>query len=165
MRRFLSILIPVQLALLAGCSTLPFDSTENSSWKADRIGKLRGTIKIISVSADKSGEWHSLEKEISDLLPLLFLEESYRVVQASAEADYCAEVNAREREYPVGWRTKRSVSIEVRIWRGNENGPLPLSAGRSMIQGKQSLASSKTTSAMLRTAIKKAVRGLDKPEA
>ena len=160
MRRFLSIIIPVQLALLAGCSTLPLDSSENSSWSQSGIGKLRGTIRIISVSADKSGEWGSLEKEIADLLPLLFSEESYRVVPASEEADYCAEVKAREREYPVGWRTKRSLSVEVRLWRGNTSGPLPLSAGRSLIQGKQSLASSKTTSAMLRKAIKNAIRGL-----
>ena len=165
MRRFLSFLIPVQLLLFAGCSTFPPDSSENSSWKADGIGKLSTTIKISSVSADKSGDWNSLEKEIADLLPLLFREESYRVVPASEDADYRAEVKAREREYPVGWRTKRSLSVEVRLWRGNESGPLPFSAGRAMIQGKQSLASSKTTSAMLRTAIRKACRGLEIPEA
>jgi len=160
MKRLLSILIPVQIALFMGCSTFPLDSAENSSWTSGRIGKVKGTIRIISVSAEKSGEWGSLEQEINDLLPLLFLEKSYRVVPASGEADYCVEVKAREREYPIGWRTKRSVSVEVRLWKGKVNGPLPLSVGRSMILGKQSLASSKTTSAMLRKAIKKALRGL-----
>jgi len=165
MRRFLPVLIPVQLALLIGCSSFPPDSTENSSWSPDRISKIRGTIRIVSVSAEKSGDWGSLEKEINDLLPLLFSEELYVVLPASEEADYLVDVKAREREYPDGWRTKRSLSVEVRFWRGNVNDPLPLSAGRSLIQGKQSLASSKTTSSMLRKAIKKAIGGLKVPEA
>ena len=145
------------LGVLPGCSSLPFDPPENSGWTGT-IERVRGSVRIVSVSAERSGEWGSLEKETRDLLPLLFSEESYRVV--SGNADYSAEVNVREREYADGWRTKRSLSVEVRLWAGEGSEPLPLSAGRSLIQGKQSLASSKTLSDMLRKAVKNVVAGL-----
>ena len=165
MKRLHSILTAALLVFLAGCSTFPFDSAESSSWKAEKPDKLKGTVQVISVSAEKAGEWGSLEKEATDLLPLLFLEESYRVVSDSEKADYSADVKLREREYPDGWRTKRSLSVEVRLWAGNADGPLPLSAGRSLNQGKKSLASSKTLSVMLHKAIRNAVRGLGKKSA
>ena len=143
-------------------SCVSFDSSESSSWAFGKEGNSRGTIRIISVSAEKSGEWGTLEKEISDLLPLLFSEEAYLVVSPSAQADYSAEVKVREREYPNGWQTRRSLSAEVRLWAGDgfAGQPLPLSAGRALNQGKQSFASSKTLSAMLRKAVKNAVRSL-----
>jgi hypothetical protein len=159
----IGMLIFIQAAFFSGCSSFSVDSTENSSWKPDEIEKAKGTIRIVSVSADKAGEWGSLEKEINDLLPLLFSEESYFVVPASEEADYSVEVKAREREYPEGWRTKRSLSVEVRLWAGNSDGPLPLAAGRSLIHGTKSLASSKTLNTMLRKAIRLAVRRLGAP--
>ena len=153
------------------CSSLSFDSSQSSQWGRD-IKKVRqnskGTVRILSVSADRSGEWNSLEREALDLLPLLFSEKSYRVVSQSQAADYSAEVKLREREFADGWRTKRSLSAEVRIWANNAAAllagdtfePLPLSAGRSLIQGKKSLASSKTLTSMLRKAVRNAVRGL-----
>ena len=152
------------LAIFGSCTSFSVDSFENSSWAMRDRGDVMGTVRIISVSAEKSGELGSLEKEISDLLPLLFSEEAYLVIPSSSRADYSAEVKVREREYPHGWQTQRSLSAEVRIWAGEEGGPsgqpLPLSAGRALIQGKKSLASSKTLSGMLRSAVKNAVRGL-----
>ena len=142
-----------------GCSSLPFDTYGSSRWAGDIVNVL-GSVRIISVSAERSGEWGALEKEARDLLPLLFSEESYRVVSHSAGADYSADIKLREREYADGWRTKRSLSVEVRLWKGDVIEPLPLSAGRSLIQGKQSLASSRTLSYMLRKAVRNAIRGL-----
>ena len=144
---------------LGGCSSLPFDLSQDSRW-AGVIKKEKGTVRLISVSAERSGEWSSLEKEITYLLPLLFSEESYRVVSASAAADYSAEVMVREREFADGWRTKRSLSAELRLWADNAYGPLPLSAGRSLVLGKQTLSSSRTLCSMLRKAVKNAVRAL-----
>ena len=149
------------LIVLGSC--VSFDYLESSSWAADR-GKVRGTVRIVSVSADKPGEWGSLEKEINDLLPLLFFEEEYAVVSLSSRADYLAEVRVREREYPDGWKTVRSLSAEVRLWAGDGSAGqiLPLSAGRALNQGKQSFASSKTLSVMLRKAVRNAILGLEK---
>ena len=159
--------------VLGSCISFSFDSKENSSWAAmekENSGRgWQGTVRIVSVSAEKSGEWGSvspflLEKEMGDLLPLLFSEEAYLVVSPAAEADFYAEVKVREREYPDRWQTKRSLSAEVRLWsdaaEGSVSQPLPLSAGRALLNGKQSLASSKTLSSMLRKAVKSALQGL-----
>ena len=149
--------------LLIFGSCVSFDSSESSSWAAGKE-EGRGTIRIISVSVERSGERGALEKEINDLLPLLFSEEAYLVVPSSVRADYAAEVKVREREYPDGWQTKRSLSAELRLWidDGSCGEPFPLSAGRALNNGKQSLASSRTLSAMLRKAVKNAIQGLPK---
>ena len=163
--KFSKILFAVSvLALLGSCASYPFDSQENSSWAAGTGKKVKGSIRIISVSAERSGEWGALEKEAADLLPLLFSERGYHTVSVSSPADYSAEVRVREREYPDGWNTKRSLSAEVRLWAGEEEGslviPMPLSAGRALNHGKQSFSSSKTLTAMLRKAVKNAINGL-----
>ena len=162
MRHRVLFLLLLCISVFGGCSSLPFDSSEDNSWPADLRGNIKGTVRIVSVSADKAGDWLSLEKEINGLLPLLFYEESLLVVPAGVKADYAAEVTVREREFPDGWQTRRSLSAEVRLWAGEDTGAemLPLSAGRSLVQGKQSLASSKTLSAMLRKALRNAVNGL-----
>jgi len=148
------------LFLFGSCST--FGSSENSAWVTANNEKINGTVKLVSVSAEKSGEWGSLEKEISGLLPLLFLEESYLMVSPGEKADFKAEVRVREREYSSGWQTKRSLSVELRLWAADTDGPLPLSAGRALADGRQSLASSQTLGNMLRKAVKNAVSGLPK---
>ena len=145
------------------CSSFSVSSSEESSWAAEQIEQVKGSIQIISVSVERSGEWGSLEKEITGLLPLLFLEEFYLVVPSAAGADYSAGVIVREREYPDGWQIRRSLSVEVRLWAGNTDEPLPLTAGRSLSNGRKSLASSKTLSSMLRKAIKGAIGGLPGP--
>ena len=147
-------------AVLAGCSSLPPDSRQDSSWRVKERRKIKGTIHIASVSADRYGEWGSLEKELKVLAPLFFLEYKYHAVSPSVPADFTAELTVREREYPRGWQTRRSLSAEVRIWKGDADGPLPVSAGRALITGKQSLASSKTLNRLFRKALKNAVRGI-----
>jgi len=148
------------LIVLGSC--VSFDTSGKSFWATGGMEKARGSIQIVSVSAEKSGEWGLLEKEVRDLLPLLFFEKGYITVSHDEQADIFAEVTVREREYIDGWKTRRSLSAEVRL-RAGENflsQPLPLSAGRTLSNGKQSFASSKTLSAMLRKAVKKAVNGL-----
>ena len=142
------------------CSSFPFGSSGSSAWAAGSGGKTMGTIRIASVSAERSNEWGSLENEISGLLPLLFLEEHYLVVSPDEKADYSADVKVREREYILGWKSRRSLSVELRLWAGEVNGPLPLAAGRALNHGNMSFASSKTLNAMLRKAVKNAVSGL-----
>ena len=160
MKYFKFLLFIPALAILGSC--VSFDSSESSSWAGGDSKKVKGTIRIVSVSAEKRGEWGVLENEISALLPLLFFEEACLVVSPSDPADYSAEVTVREREYTDGWQTRRSLSAEARLWAddGSSGLGLPVSAGRALNQGKQSFASSKTLSTMLRKAVKNAVRGL-----
>jgi hypothetical protein len=142
------------------CSSFPPSSSK--TWAEKEKEKARGSIRIVSVSAEKPGDWTSLEKEINTVLPLLFSKEALIVVSRENEADYSADVTVREREYINGWQTKRSLSAEVRIWDGDNSEPLPLAAGRYLIQGKQSIASSKTLVFMLKKAVKNATKGLPK---
>ena len=148
------------LAVFGSC--VSFFPPGNASWETGTMESARGSIRIVSVSAEKSGEWGLLEKEVNDLLPLLFFEERYVTVSHDEQADVFAEVTVRERDYIDGWKTRRSLSAEVRIWADNDflSRPLPLSAGRALSNGRQSFASSKTLSTMLRKAIKNAVNGL-----
>ena len=155
-----SLLLFGQIILWTSCSSFPVDIPTNTAWATKDMERARGTIRIISVSVERSGEWGSLEKEIRELLPLLFYEESYLVVSPSARADFTGEVVVREREYADGWRTRRSLSAELRLWAGEEFEPLPLSIGRSLIQGRQSLGSSKTLTNILRRVVRNAARGL-----
>ena len=163
--KYLRFLLIFALLILGSCffgSCVSFDFSKSSSWTAGNREKAMGTVRIISVSVEKSGEWGSLEKEVSDLLPLLFFEEGYVTVSPDMDAAYFVEVKVREREYPDGWKTQRSLSAEVRIWAGDDSSaqPLPLSAGQALNNGKQSFASSRTLSAMLRKAVGNAVSGL-----
>jgi len=162
--KYFSLFLIFALAALGSC--VSFNSSQSSSWAAGNREKARGIIRIISVSVEKPGEWGLLEKEINDLLPLLFFEKHYITVSADEKADYLVEAAVREREYPDGWKTRRSLSAEVRIWVSDDvsEQPLPLSAGRALSNGKQSLASSRTLSAMLRKAVKNAVSGLPRQE-
>ena len=150
----------LSLAIFGGC--VSFYSNGNSSWAAGNREEARGAIQIVSVSAERSGEWGLLEKEVKDLLPLLFFEKGYVTVSPDGHADIFAEVIVREREYIDGWKTRRSLSAEVRLWGREEfpDQPLPLSAGRVLNNGKQTFASSGTLSAMLRKAVRSAIKGL-----
>ena len=155
------ILVFIFLTIFGSCVSTSFNSANSSSWKAKESEKAKGTIRIISVSAEKSGEWGTLEREVKELLPLFFSEKAYVTVSPAGEADYTAEVRVREREYPKGWKTKHSLSVEVRLWAGEDEGkPLPLTAGRAQNLGKKSFSSTKTLSTMLRRAVRNAVRKL-----
>jgi len=163
MKNLKSILIAViAIILLGSCASLS-SSSETASWKAVKRTKGRGTIRITSVSAEKPGEWGSLEKEVNALMPLLLYENRYITVSSDVPADYSAVVTVREREYLIKWKTRRYLSAEVRIWAGDDvyNQPLPLSTGRVLLyHEKPGFVSSGTLSVMLRRAVRNAVSGL-----
>jgi hypothetical protein len=164
------------LALLfASCEALPFDYSRSQSWfipksafYAHNGGKLlRGSICIAAVKVDRTGGWDSIEKEFAALAPLYFWEQGCRVVPDGEDADYTAEIQAREREYNSGWRTRRSLAVEVRLWKREADAAadpavsrLPLAAGRVIAIGERSLSSSDTAGNMLAQAVKKAVKKL-----
>jgi hypothetical protein len=168
MRTLLTLLLPG--LLLFSCDSLPVNYSVSRSWLMSE-GKgiiphtTRGTIKVIGVSVDRSGGWDSVEKEAAALAPLFFWERGYRTVGGDETADYAADIQAREREYNLGWHTRRSLAVEVRIWAaGDGESPggaditqkLPLAAGRVVSIGDGSFSSSTTTGRMLSAAIRTA---------
>jgi hypothetical protein len=81
------------------------------------------TLQLGSIQIDKSASY-SVEHEVAVLLPLLFIEKHLVFPGGGAEADYIVDVHGSERDYPVGWETRKSMSMEVYI-RRNKPGALP----------------------------------------
>jgi hypothetical protein len=173
------------------CSTisLALAIPSKESWSSRKTA-VKGTVSLGAVSVDTVSVWNSLEREIAGILPLLLLEKGYRVPDGNAlpadaaahgsggeiagqdilldknsSADFTADVSLIEREYMEGWQTKRSISVELRIWDAGKTAPppaLPLAAGRAMLAGSTSLASSQTANKLLRLALSQALSSLEK---
>jgi hypothetical protein len=148
---------------LVSCSSLP--SASRKAWSVSRLKKTGPTVRLENVSVDRPGGWVSIEEELANLTPLILLERGLLVSADPEETDYAADVRAWERDYTQGWKTKRSIVMEVRFWK--EQGPdsltyrgTPLAAGRVTYQGKKSLVSSRINGSMLKSAVKKAIRAL-----
>jgi hypothetical protein len=148
------------IALVSSCSSISqaFAFQSKESWSS-REGAVRGTVSLENINVDTVSNWNSLEREIAGILPLLFLEKGYRFLEKGG-TDFTAEVSLIEREYMEGWQTKRSISVELRIW-GAEKTALPLAAGRAMLSGSKSLASSQTANKLLRVALSQALLSLE----
>jgi len=160
MKKFLIVfLLPF---IFLSCESLPINYSRSQSWlTSDNSSQM--TISLLSVQVDRAGGWDSVEKEIIDLAPLYFWNNGCRVVAVDEAPCYAAEIQAREREFSQGWRTRRSLAIEVRIssYKGSASAAkLPLAAGRVVAIGERSLSSSDTTGRMLSKAIAKAVKEL-----
>ena len=154
-------------SFLFSCSSIADIFSVSQSWAIPE-GSAAGevamqTIKLAGITIDRLGGWDSLEREVIALAPLYFWEHGYRM--AEQNADYAAHISLREREFATGWRMRRSLAIEVRIWDGKEgampaaelSGKLPIAAGRVVTVGDKSFSSSKTTGRMLALAIGKAI--------
>jgi len=160
------------LSILLSCEALPVNYSSGQSWsisKSDETDKTRTTLTILSVQVDKSGGWDSVEKETAALAPLFFWDSGCMVVAAEKEPSYAAQIHIREREYNSGWKTKKSLAVEVRIWEYKdipENTgtffahKLPAATGRIVASGDESFSSSETTGRLLSKAIDKAVKEL-----
>ena len=164
-------------ALLLSCEALPINYSRSQSWLMPGIAhnaqdsgeahdKSWTTITLLGVQVDRKGGWDSVEREVANLAPLFFWNQGCRVVAGDEQPVYAADVQVREREFYRGWRTKRSLAVEVRIW-DFRNAPaktqdqkLPLAAGRVIAMGERTLSSSETTGRMLSMAIKKAAKRL-----
>ena len=147
------------------CDTMPSGYSGSESWSmpdnAKTKTKIWGTIKLAGVSVDRSGGWDSIEKEVTALAPLYFWKQGCRLAGPDDRADYTARISLREREYSLGWHTRRSLSVEVMVWAGTSpEESLPIAAGRVVAIGNRSFASSKTTSEMLSGAIEKTAQKL-----
>jgi hypothetical protein len=154
------------LFIVCACGSFPFQWFGTQSWNLES-GEHLPSIHIFEISADISGVRTAVEKEITALAPLVFWEQGFVFTETGEAADYEADICIREREYVSGWKTRRSLAAEARIWRAGERsqGALPLAAGRVTSAGDESFSSSKICGRMLTLAIKKAVSALRKGEA
>jgi hypothetical protein len=150
------------LVVLAGCVSL--GSSPGNSWSSTKRSKIAGALELENVSVDKPADRTSVEKEIRGRAPLFFLERKYLLVPEGEPAPYRVNIRAIEREYISGWKTRRSVSVEVFILQNGEGArdPVPLASGRAAGTGNISLSSSPVLDRFLRTAVKRAVGALKK---
>jgi hypothetical protein len=150
------------LAALVSCGSLPFDYSRARSWTSGK--EIAGTVRILGTSVDRGGGWDSVERELAALVPLVLGEAGYRLAAENERADFVLDIKAREREYSSDWRTRRSLSMELRIWTEEPGASyeqrLPLAAGQVISTGNASLSSSETLSRMLQQAVKKALKAL-----
>jgi hypothetical protein len=151
-------------ACAISCESMPINYSRTQSWFL-KEKPVWGTVTLLGVTVDRIGGWDSVEQDITGLAPLFFWEAGYRMIPGGSPADYAADIQLREREYRSGWRTKRSLLVEVRIWPHGDGSAgrtayaetLPLAAGRIIFMGDRSLSSFETTNRMLSRAIQKAV--------
>lgn len=157
------LLLACFLCLLGACSSF----SKSRSWPALNEEEIMGTLWIAAVKADKAGGWSSVEDEAAALLPLLFLEQRIKTVGEGEDADYVAEIILREREFSRGWKNTASLAVELRLWpakAGARETLVPLAAGQVLLQGEDSLSSSKTLGRLLRKAVEQAVKALQKTQ-
>lgn len=150
------------LVFLSGCLSL--GTSPGNSWSSEDRTKIAGTLRLETVTVDKPVDKASVEKEIRGRAPLVFLKRGYLLVSEEETAQYRADIRAIEREYIAGWKTRRSLSMEVFIWKDEEGGwdPVPLASGRAAGTGQASLSSSPVTDRLLTTAVKRALGALKK---
>jgi hypothetical protein len=127
------------------------------SWNR-KVNPALPSIAIGEVRVDRAGDYASLEAELRRLLPLLFAERGFAVVDGSAAYTACGY--AIEREYLKGWRTIRSVSAEIVLYPSGESAPLPRASGRTHASGSRSIASSGDMEALFRGALSRLMRSL-----
>ena len=163
------------LTLFVSCKTVPVRYAEEEYWllSEKKQKKILATLSLSGVQVDRIGGWNFVEREVADLTPLYFWNNKCKVVAEEERPYYTAEVQVRERDFNVGWKTKKSLAVEVRIWARDyvsesestaERQKLPAAAGRIVTTGKHSFSSSKITSQLLSKAIGKTVKKLAKFE-
>ncbi|MDR1618986.1 MAG: hypothetical protein LBS06_08100 [Treponema sp.] len=155
------LLLCFALLWFGACEILPPGFYHHQSWTVSAL-KDAGTktlrVYLAAVSVDKSGNRVSIENEAAGLAPLLFLKYGLEAVEDGEDADYTADIRFREREYPSGWKTRRSLLCEVRFRKAGSTGErrAPPAAGRVTFLGEKSFSSSDTMGRMLALAIRKA---------
>ncbi|MCL1928590.1 MAG: hypothetical protein FWG07_07345 [Treponema sp.] len=174
---FLNIFFGVCLSLcLLSCSMLGIPSGKN--WSPD-TGRFFDTLEIGTIQVDKNADWDSVESETKRLLPLLLAKAGYKQVsQGTALPEqlpaYKIDAVLIEREYMENWKTRRSLSAEILVWKneimenaddvtaGKPGKRTVLAAGKAILSGAKSFSSSKTLHDLLESALSNALRALPK---
>jgi hypothetical protein len=153
------------LLLICACSSFTPAFPESQSWSALEADRIAATVWIAPVVLEKAGAWPTAADEAAGLLPLMFLEHNFKAVKEKAGAAYIAALTLREHEIGREWKTRVSLSVELRLWSAGTEADerehtAPLAAGRVLLQGNQSFSSSKTLSRLLKRAVEKAIWAL-----
>ena len=171
-KKFLwKIVILLNAAILLSCNALPYDDFSSQSWMMPNGAVKRSwtTLTLIGVHVDRGGGWNSIETEAALLAPLYFWNRRCKVVLAEEGPEYAAQIWIRERNINLDWNSKKSLSVDVRIWpyedAPDDSAPvldqkLPAAVGRIVMLGKGSFSSTNKVEEMLSKAIKQAVRKL-----
>jgi len=169
-------------AILLSCEALPFNYSANQSWLIDSSAPLNSsaslnsarnktwtTLTVLGVQIEKIGGWDSIEREAASLAQLYFWDRGCRVIPAEERPAYAARIWITERDFNIGWKSKKSLAVEVRIWNFEDapaNGvpiekyKLPAAVGRVVMTGNKSFSSSDVMGKLLSRAIKQAARRL-----
>ncbi|MDR2842919.1 MAG: hypothetical protein LBV52_06930 [Spirochaetaceae bacterium] len=171
LRLFLVLILPMLVFFfLSGCNTSGMYYKASGAWSLKSDTSKFKKIKLGTIKVDKPGSSLSIEKEISQILPLLFLEHGYVFTNETDAAFYIVDVCATEREFFANWNTKKSVTMEVLLWdsehkindQTDSRIETPLAAGRIIAQGSQGLSASNNLNDILKQSIRKAVKKIRK---
>jgi hypothetical protein len=170
MKRIFSVLLmaAVMTLSLVSCGSYGVTYENGKAWPGiftKTGGKIEGTLQLGTIEVDKPGGSYSVEREINAILPLVFWEMGYYFEPAAGDTNYVVDVYARERDVQYGWKTKKSISLEVMLWQvqsvryaGSENTKTPFAAGRTVIAGTAGLSVSGNMEKLLRKTTAKAVK-------
>lgn len=147
----------VAASVLGSCAHFSGELAENRSWRDS------GTEPILNVALARPRVecrtgGASIEDEIERLAPLLLRDRKIAVTTPEPATGYIVRIAAVERDIQNGWKTKRSISIDLSLHRyGNpeDSGSVPLAASRIVASGSSASLSS---SSYLSSALSEGIR-------
>lgn len=167
-------------SVMVSCNSLmgsynSFSWIRGTDWSVLRSEKERNTSKlsvfIKTPRVDKPVGAVSVQEELERLIPLILLQEGAIPAAREDSGDLQLELLAVEREFIQGWQNQRSVTVEAWVWPGrtSHGSPLegsgnqhPVAIGRATAVGQRSLASSRDLEVLVRTAVRRALRGVQR---
>jgi hypothetical protein len=172
---FFSVLLS---GIFLSCKNFPIPKAYNESWYTGAYKSEKqinyGKVYLNRVYVDRSGNRDSIQDEIYDLAKLVFWTNGLNMVSEITDADFAADIRLHEREYISQWKTKRSLSLELRLWALSEeilnnfllsgdrvfDDALPLAAARAVSTGNRSFLSSYTSGRYLSQVVRNTVKQL-----
>jgi hypothetical protein len=165
MKKIFLLLLTVVLTSCAG----QVGAYKAESWAYKSNLKPGFRFYVDDISVDRMGLSFSVKDEVKNLLPLVLLDAGCFVTGDREGADFVIRVSLTEREFSVGWNTRRSVCVDVSILavEGGESTTeaTPCAAARVAAISRDGFSSSFIVEKYLEKCLKKAVRALKKSDA
>ncbi|MDR0503402.1 MAG: hypothetical protein LBH16_08795 [Treponema sp.] len=165
MKKYFLIFIALSFTAAAfSCAEMPVNYSKSDSWliRENKHNKRRPTLTLLGVQVDMTANRDSIERETMALAPLYFWNRRCKVIPAEENPDYAARIYIRERELRYGLKTKKSLAMEIHIWKF-EDAPaagapvyerkLPAAACRLIFTGDKTFTSSQITGRILSKAV------------
>ncbi|MDR1174191.1 MAG: hypothetical protein LBK83_01805 [Treponema sp.] len=165
MKKKIFLVLAVTVFLVSCGTSLP-SRYSIRSWPGSNY--VKGRVKLREITVDRTGGTSSLEEEARGLVFMYLREKGYSPVGEDEDGDYLVDMILREREYISGWKTKRSIAADLCFRPGSISAAspagalMPVSASRVVCTGEESLASSKTLGKIIRLAVGRGIRSLEK---